>query len=223
MKSTILSLLALISAVSAWLPHERNFFGEQPNSVAHNLASGKGRTVKRYLSAFNKIRGVNLGSLFIIEPWMASQAWEQMGCGGTKSEFDCMIKLGQDAGNKAFQKHWDTWITQEDLDKMKEYGINTIRVPVGYWMVEETVWKDSEHFPQGGLQYMDRLAGWAADRGLYVILDLHGAPGAQEPHQVCFPHSYFALFSILSIWTDTHTAIHWSIRTYPWLLRILEL
>ncbi|KAF2796530.1 glycoside hydrolase family 5 protein [Melanomma pulvis-pyrius CBS 109.77] len=183
MKVSLLSLLALSTAVSAWLPSERNFFGEQPNSVAHNLAAGKGRSVKRYLSAFNKIRGVNLGSLFIIEPWMASQEWAAMGCDGTNSEFDCMARLGQDAGNKAFAGHWDTWITEEDLDRMMDFGINTIRVPVGYWMVEETVYRDSEHFPQGGMAFLDRLVGWAANRGMYVILDLHGAPGAQEANQ----------------------------------------
>ncbi|KAF2711760.1 glycoside hydrolase family 5 protein [Pleomassaria siparia CBS 279.74] len=183
MKASLLSLLAISTAVSAWLPHERNFFGEQPNSVARNLAAGKGRSVKRYLSTFNKIRGVNLGSLFIVEPWMAGQAWEDMGCGDSKSEFDCMVKLGQEAGNTAFANHWDTWITEADLDSMQDYGINTVRVPVGYWFVEELVYADSEHFPQGGLAKLDRLCDWAASRDMYVILDLHGAPGAQVADQ----------------------------------------
>ncbi|ORY04290.1 glycoside hydrolase superfamily [Clohesyomyces aquaticus] len=169
MKFSLLSLLALGTAVQAWLPHERNLFGEQPSS--------------RFSSSYNKIRGVNLGSLFIIEPWMASQEFASMGCGGQKSEFDCMLSLGQEAGNAAFQKHWDTYITEQDLNTMQQYGLNTIRVPVGYWMVEDTVYQDSEHFPKGGLKYLDRLAGWAADRNLYVVLDLHGAPGAQEPNQ----------------------------------------
>ena len=110
---------------------------------------------------------------------MASQEWSSMGCGDSKSEFDCVMKLGQDAAKTAFQKHWDTYITEGDLDSMKNYGLNTIRVPVGYWMVEDTVYGDSEHFPQGGLQYLDRLAGWAAARDIYVILDLHGAPGGE--------------------------------------------
>ncbi|KAF2477974.1 glycoside hydrolase [Lindgomyces ingoldianus] len=183
MKLSVLSLLAITTAVSAWLPHERNLFGEQPNSVASYLPAGRGRAVKRFTSGYNKIRGVNLGSLFIIEPWMASQEWDSMGCGGTKSEFDCMIKLGQDAGDAAFQKHWGSYIGEQDLDTIKAYGLNTIRVPVGYWMVEDTVWRDSEHFPKGGLAYLDQLVGWAADRNIYVILDLHGAPAAQEPNQ----------------------------------------
>jgi aryl-phospho-beta-D-glucosidase BglC (GH1 family) len=65
---------------------------------------------------------------------------------------------------------------------MKEVGINAIRVPVGYWMVEELV-DASEHFPRGGLAFMDRLAEWAASRDMYVDLDLHGAPMSQETHQ----------------------------------------
>ncbi|KAI5806091.1 glycoside hydrolase superfamily [Geopyxis carbonaria] len=126
-----------------------------------------------------KLRGVNLGSLFIVEPWMASDAWTAMGCGGHESEFDCMRALGQAAGNAAFARHWDSWITPSDLDQIVALGLNTVRVPIGYWMREDIVYRDSEWFPQGGLGYLERLCGWASDRGLYIILDLHGAPGAQ--------------------------------------------
>ena len=42
---------------------------------------------KRWLPGKTPIRGVNLGSQFIIEPWMASTEWNSMGCGGSKSEF----------------------------------------------------------------------------------------------------------------------------------------
>ncbi|XP_055354489.1 uncharacterized protein LOC129600112 [Paramacrobiotus metropolitanus] len=130
-----------------------------------------------------KIRGVNLGSLFVIEPWMAHTEWTRMGCADQKSEFDCVMRLGQAKANQEFQAHWDRWITQADIQKMKSYGLNTIRIPVGYWIYEDIVYKDSEHFPQGGLAYLERLCGWASDAGLYIIMDLHGAPGAQEPQQ----------------------------------------
>lgn len=129
-----------------------------------------------------KIRGVNLGSLFIIEPWMASDEWESMGCGNEKSEFDCVSSLGQEAADSAFQKHWDSWITEEDISEIASLGLNTIRIPIGYWMNEDLV-DESEHFPRGGFEYLERVCGWAKEEGLYVILDLHGAPGAQEPEQ----------------------------------------
>ncbi|KAJ1557696.1 hypothetical protein HK405_015385 [Cladochytrium tenue] len=62
---------------------------------------------------------------------------------------------------------------------MVAYGINTVRIPVGYWMMESIVYSDSEHFPQGGIDYLKKVCGYASDRGLYIIIDLHGAPGAQ--------------------------------------------
>jgi hypothetical protein len=62
---------------------------------------------------------------------------------------------------------------------MQSYGLNTIRIPVGYWMDESLVYADSEHFPQGGLHYLSQLCGWASDAGFYIIIDMHGAPGAQ--------------------------------------------
>lgn len=126
-----------------------------------------------------EVRGVNLGSQFIVEPWMASDEWNSMGCGNAASEFDCVSALGQSAANSAFQHHWDTWTTQQDIAQMKSYGLNTIRIPVGYWIREDLVYADSEHFPQGGLQYLERICGWASDAGMYIVIDLHGAPGAQ--------------------------------------------
>jgi aryl-phospho-beta-D-glucosidase BglC (GH1 family) len=49
---------------------------------------------------------------------------------------------------------------------------------VGYWFLERLV-EETEYFPQGGEAFLDQVVGWAKDAGLYVILGLHGAPGAQ--------------------------------------------
>ncbi|KAI1416660.1 glycoside hydrolase family 5 protein [Hypoxylon sp. FL1857] len=136
---------------------------------------------KRWLSG-GKVRGVNLGSQFIIEPWMAHDEWQSMGCGSANDEWQCVQALGQDKADAAFKKHWDTWTTQDDISQIKSLGLNTVRIPVGYWIREDLV-TSGEHFPRGGLQYLDRLVGWCADAGIYVIMDLHGGPGAQFPNQ----------------------------------------
>ncbi|KAF6224636.1 hypothetical protein HO173_012979 [Letharia columbiana] len=143
------------------------------------MPRGDQNETMRWLSATLPLRGVNLGSQFIVEPWMASDEWNSMGCGGTASEFDCVSKLGQTQANKAWAMHWNTWTTQEDISKMRSYGLNAIRIPVGYWIREDLVYSNSEHFPQGGLHYLEQICGWASNAGLYIIIDLHGAPGAQ--------------------------------------------
>ena len=114
----------------------------------------------------DKIRGVNLGGHFIIEPWMMYDEWSEMGCGDQQSEFDCVLKLGQDAANQAFQDHWGRWITQDDIAQMKDLGLNTIRIPLGYWIVEDLIDETSEYFPRGGFPYLETLCGWANDAGL---------------------------------------------------------
>lgn len=51
----------------------------------------------------------------------------------------------------------------------------------GYWSYKDIV-LPSEHFPDGDrmLPYLDAVVQKAADLGIFVILDLHGAPGAQQ-------------------------------------------
>ena len=180
MRLSLVSLLGCLAISHAWLPSDKGLFGETKNTTIPNLAVGKGRAV---LPTSGKIRGVNLGSMFIVEPWMASNEWATMGCGLAQSEFDCVSTLGQTAANAAFQAHWARWISESDIATMSGYGLNTIRIPVGYWIDESIVYSNSEHFPQGGLAYLDQVCGWARDYGFYIIIDLHGAPGGQVAQQ----------------------------------------
>ncbi|RPA92138.1 glycoside hydrolase [Choiromyces venosus 120613-1] len=94
--------------------------------------------------------GVNLGGLFIIESRMMQDAWNRTGCADKKSEFDCVLKLGQPAANA-----------------ISSPGPNTIRIPLGYWMLEALVYKDSGHFPQGGFPYPVKVCEWAKNAGIY--------------------------------------------------------
>ncbi|KAF4453424.1 murein transglycosylase [Fusarium austroafricanum] len=181
--ATFLAVLAaLASSAHAWLPSDGSQDLSRRDDEIFVYPLRPEGNEKRWLPAFKKIRGVNLGSLFVYEPWIDSQEWANTGCEGQKPEFDCVINKGQDAADKNFQAHWKLWINQTDLDEMLSYGLNTIRVPLGYWLKEGLVDK-SEHFPKSGLEYLTQLCGWASDRGFYIILDLHGAPGAQEPNQ----------------------------------------
>jgi glucan endo-1,6-beta-glucosidase len=188
MQIQALLFLASAALVTAWLPgvHKNitatdgaNLFHATPWTSSTSRSVTGRRATKRWLPASGKIRGVNLGSMFVFEPWIAENEWNSMGCGPYKSEFDCVSGLGQEAANVAFQNHWNTWITQSDIAQMQSYGLNTIRIPVGYWMREDIVYSNSEYFPQGGIAYLEQLCGWASDAGFYIIIDLHGAPGAQ--------------------------------------------
>lgn len=176
MKTTLATVVALSGLVSAWMP-----------GVHKDIVSIKGENrfnktdpiTKRWLPSSGKIRGVNLGSLFVFEPWLAESSWSSIGCSGQNSEFDCVKALGQDTANTSFADHWGSWIVENDFATMSSYGLNAIRIPVGYWVREDIVYTDSEYFPQGALSYLEQICDWAGDYGFYIIIDLHGAPGAQ--------------------------------------------
>ncbi|MCR4716092.1 MAG: glycoside hydrolase family 5 protein [Lachnospiraceae bacterium] len=78
--------------------------------------------------------------------------------GGWLSQFD-----------KYDHEHFKTFITEEDIKYIKSLGLDHIRVPIDYTVLEEedgTV-KDS------GYVYLDNCAKWCKDAGLSMIIDLH--------------------------------------------------
>ncbi|GAA5864724.1 hypothetical protein JCM8547_008284 [Rhodosporidiobolus lusitaniae] len=119
-----------------------------------------------------KVRGVNLGSLFIFEP---------LGCADYDSEWPCIEALGLDTIQAKFETHWDTFYNATDFTEMARMGLNTVRVPLGCALPSsyDTLSRDGEYFAQGSMKYVKQVLGWAKAAGLYVILDLHGAPGSQ--------------------------------------------
>jgi hypothetical protein len=180
--SLLLFVTLFVAGIHAWLPD-----GLASNQTYHGVpgnSTGNSTFTKRNLPGFDKIRGVNLGSLFVFEPWMAASEWNNMGCGPYKSEFDCVVGIGQDRADAVFNSHYSTWITQADINRIKSYGLNTIRIPLGYWLFEPVMY-DSEHFPHGHVAFphLEQICEWAAQAGLYIIIDLHGAPGAQQSNQ----------------------------------------
>ena len=175
--------------------------------------------VSAWLPTTGKIRGVNLGSQFLVEPWMVGDKWSAMGCGSTiQSEFDCVRKLGQSQANSAWATHWNTWTTQDDIAEMKSHDLNTIRIPVGYWIREDIVYRDSEHFPQGGLRYLEQICGWASDAGMYIIIDLHGAPGAQMARNADTGQAR----NMINIVGVTFADMHYSVCFDTWFLHLIS-
>ncbi|KAG2364647.1 hypothetical protein BDR07DRAFT_1279240 [Suillus spraguei] len=137
------------------------------------------------------IYGVNLGSWLVLELWMLPQGWVNMG--GELCGSDCSTCISTESAfaqaypntvNATFAQHWATWFTQSDVDTLKAAGINTVRIPLGYWIVEDLVDRPHETYPQGGLYYLRQGLGWLQDAGIQVILDHHALPGVQTALQM---------------------------------------
>ncbi|KAK9489898.1 glycoside hydrolase superfamily [Lipomyces doorenjongii] len=121
------------------------------------------------------IRGVNVGGWLILEQWLGGDIWNT--APDASDEYSFCNSLGQDAAFSALQQHWSTWFTKDTVNELASYGINALRIPIGYWSV---VKDQSQPYVMGAMDYLDQALGWAEDAGLKVWIDLHGIPGSQN-------------------------------------------
>lgn len=132
------------------------------------------------------VRGVNLGGWLVAEQWMTydEDIWQGVSSDITsKGEYATMEALGH-RGDSVFEKHRDTWITEDDIKEIASYGLNTVRVSVGFWIANANVTKVDDRqfvYAPGGLKYLDRLINeWASTHNVSVMLSFHGHMGSQN-------------------------------------------
>jgi glucan 1,3-beta-glucosidase len=106
--------------------------------------------------------------------------------GKQQSELDIASGWGGPENARALlERHWDTFITRDDFTRLAAMGINTVRLPIGYWSLGPSFTTDTD-FAAVGTVYANswprvlRAINWAADAGLGVLVDLHGAPASQN-------------------------------------------
>ncbi|KAF2722131.1 glycoside hydrolase family 5 protein [Polychaeton citri CBS 116435] len=116
------------------------------------------------------LHGVNLGNWLVLESWMNSTLFE-----GTDACDQWTFDSTPDAESK-LQSHWATYITEDDFKTMASYGINAVRIPIGYWAYDNT----NTPYIQGADAYLEKAIGWARNTGIKVLVDCHGSPGSQN-------------------------------------------
>jgi hypothetical protein len=72
-------------------------------------------------------------------------------------------------------EHIATFITEADIKQITSWGIDHVRLPVDYPVLEDDA-KPFEYI-EAGLATIDKAIEWCKNAGLGVIIDLHKAPG----------------------------------------------
>ncbi|KAI0642029.1 glycoside hydrolase family 5 protein [Trametes meyenii] len=168
----------------------------------------------------DKIYGVNLGSWLVLEPWMLPAEWAAMGGQSCDTCSDCIASEFAFAQaypktvDGIFDKHWSTWFTQDDVNQLRDAGINTVRIPLGYWIVERLVDRKTEYYPRGGIKHLQKGLQMLKDAGIHAILDHHAPPGVQTPEQSFTGHcttdvEFYTEYNYhrALVWTATMTAL----------------
>jgi glucan 1,3-beta-glucosidase len=122
---------------------------------------------------------------FVQESWMVPSLFKCAG-GSKLSEIDIVAGWGGVQNAKMLlEKHWDTFITEGDFKYLKAIGINSVRIPIGYWSLGPCYCEGTPFAPFSDVYANSwprvlRAISWAEQYDIGVLVDLHGAYGSQN-------------------------------------------
>jgi len=127
------------------------------------------------------LRGVGLGGWMLQEGYMMNSN----GAADTQHEFKEKLTLlvGADNTNQFYQNWLDNFVTEADINAIASWGFNSVRVALHYNLltlpIEEEPVAGENTWIEAGFERIDELMSWCTANNIYLILDLHAAPGGQ--------------------------------------------
>ncbi|TYI60597.1 hypothetical protein E1A91_D10G114700v1 [Gossypium mustelinum] len=85
---------------------------------------------------------------------------------------------GHNKAKEVLERHRSTFIDAGDFEFLHRNGINTVRIPVGWWIAYDP--NPPAPFIGGTLKALDNAFSWAHAYKIKCIIDLHAAPGSQN-------------------------------------------
>lgn len=132
------------------------------------------------------IKGTNLGNWLNPEGYMFG--FQKTNSGRFINEMFCQL-VGPDFTAEFWKAFKDNYVTRKDIEFIASTGANTIRLPFHY-----KLFTDEDYMgltgQQDGFARVDSVVNWCRDNHLYVILDMHDAPGGQTGDNIDDSYGY---------------------------------
>jgi endoglucanase len=127
------------------------------------------------------LRSMGLGGWMLQEPYMLNAG----SFAGTQNEI--RSKIENLIGKENTDKFYDTWLrnhcTKTDIDSLSSWGFNSVRLPLHYNLftlpIEREPVVGADTWLPKGFAMVDSVLAWCTKNNMYLILDLHAAPGGQ--------------------------------------------
>lgn len=127
------------------------------------------------------LRGMGLGG------WMLQEGYMLQTAGFASAEYQIREKITQLIGPANTAEFYDAWLANHcrkiDIDSLASWGFNSIRLPMHYKLftlpIEEEPIPGQQTWLTKGFELTDSVISWCKQNNMYVILDMHGAPGGQ--------------------------------------------
>jgi aryl-phospho-beta-D-glucosidase BglC (GH1 family) len=101
--------------------------------------------------------------------------------------------LGPDETSRFWKTFQNQYITEKDIQFLKSLGMNSIRIPFNYRLFTEEDYMGQNN-SRRGFELLDRVISWCEKYRLFVILDMHSAPGGQTGDNIDDGQGYPFLF-----------------------------
>ena len=160
-------VIAALAAVPAEAQHD-GFLRAKGTTIV----DGAGRAVI--------LRGMGLGG------WMLQEGY-MLGIKKTGTQHSIKARIQDLIGPVDTAEFYRLWrlnhMTRQDVDRLAASGFNSIRLPMHYNLftlpVEAEPVKGQDTWLPLGFEMTDALLSWCRENRMYLILDLHAAPGGQ--------------------------------------------
>ena len=134
------------------------------------------------------LKGINLGNWLLPEGYMF-----KFKTANSPRLIHTVINelVGEDEGRRFWKTYHENYITQEDIRFIKQSGFNSVRVPsvIGCLYQRRAAEAGRRRLPASG-----RCCRVVQEENLYVILDMHAAPGGQTGDNIDDSWGYPFLF-----------------------------
>lgn len=135
------------------------------------------------------LKGINLGNWLLPEGYMFKFKNAK-----SPRQIQTVINelVGEDEGRRFWKTYRKAYVAQEDIRFIKQSGFNSVRVPFNYRLFVSAA--HPTKLEGEGFQLLDDVVAWCRKENLYVILDMHAAPGGQTGDNIDDSWGYPFLF-----------------------------
>ena len=183
MKKLALILAALLVLLTAAYAFAACNNDDGTDAPALTMLSASGKDIVDESGAKVALRGTNFGGWLVQESWMCPTDQDD----SLSTAMTLYARFGREDAEALISAYQDNWITETDFARVKELGLNVVRIPFTYMNVYNYLSDDGELLsPDQFTLRADAFArlDWALEMcvkyGLYAILDMHGAVGSQN-------------------------------------------
>ncbi len=157
------------------------FFVFSHSALSQSYLKAEGKVITNEEGDTILLRGMGLGGWMVQEGYMlqtsefASPQWQ------IRETIEDLV--GEEETNLFYESWLQNHVTKTDIDSLKSWGFNHVRLPMHYNLftlpIQDEPIAGENTWIEKGFELTDSLISWCAQNEMYVILDLHAAPGGQ--------------------------------------------